>query len=147
MRSTRYILLLAALAFGCHGIQSGDSLTSKDFRRFRKLHLVDNGERVYQFYSEFKKSVAGNFYTEKRLASYWIDERDSSKNKTEYAFYEDIIRIDTCYNPGLTYAPFLLVTRKDSSTFKVCADGSKAEIAEFFNGAINKWKSKNKLDE
>ena len=138
------LLAVVVLLAGCNGIQTGDSLSKKDFQRFRSLNLIGDGERLFKFYSEYKKSVAGNFYTDRRLASYWIDERDSTKNSTQFAYYEDIIRIDTCYNAGLTYAPFMLVTRKDSSTFKVCADGSKEEIAAFFNGAISKWKSKKK---
>jgi len=85
-------LLLTLFLVSCNGIETGDSLSSKDFQRFRSLHLIENGERLYKFYSEFKKSVAGNFYTDRRMASYWID-------------------------------------------------GSKEEIAEFFNGAISKWKS------
>lgn len=145
----KYSLLFFAslLLIACNGIHSGDSLTKKDFQRFRSLHLIENGERLYKFYSEYKNSVAGNFYTDRRLASYWIDERDSTKNSTEFAYYEDISRIDTCYNAGLTYAPFMLVTRNDSSTFKVCVDGSKQEIAAFFNDAISKWKSKKNMRE
>ena len=142
LRYSFLLLTLFLFVASCNRIQSGDSLSSKDFQRFRSLHLIENGERLYKFYSEFKKSVAGNFYTDRRMASYWIDEKDSTKNSTEFAYYEDIIRIDTCYNAGLTYAPFMLVTRKDSTQFKVCVDGSKQEIAGFFNDAIGKWQSK-----
>jgi hypothetical protein len=144
--SIQFLILFLFVA-SCNRIETGDSLSRKDFQRFRELHLIENGERLYKFYSEFKKSVAGNFYTDRRMASYWIDERDSTKNSTEFAFYEDIIRIDTCYNAGFTFAPFMLVTRKDSTQFKVCVEGSKQEIAEFFNGAISKWKSRKNMHE
>lgn len=142
IKYTCSFLILFLFVASCNSIQSGDSLSSKDFQRFRSLHLIENGERLYKFYSEFKKSVAGNFYTDRRMASYWIDEKDSTKNSTEFAYYEDIIRIDTCYNAGFTYAPFMLVTRKDRTQFKVCVEGSRQEIADFFNDAISKWQSK-----
>jgi hypothetical protein len=141
------VLTLILFAASCKRIETGDSLSRKDYQRFRSLHLIENGERLYKFYSEFKKSVAGNFYTDRRMASYWIDERDSTKNSTEFAYYEDIIRIDTCYNAGLTYAPFMLVTRKDSTQFKVCVEGSKQEIADFFNDAISKWQLRKNMHE
>ena len=102
--------------------------------------MLDKNERIYEFYSEFKKSVAGNFYTNIRLASYWLDKQDTTKNKIEFAFYKDIIKIDTVYNAGATYCPFLLVTRRDGSNFKVCVDCKKEEITAFFNEVLNKWK-------
>ena len=85
IKYTCSFLILFLFVASCNSIQSGDSLSSKDFQRFRSLHLIENGERLYKFYSEFKKSVAGNFYTDRRMASYWIDEKDSTKNSIEFA--------------------------------------------------------------
>jgi hypothetical protein len=120
-------------------IETSDTLSKQDIELIQKLKLLDKDERIYKFYSEFKKNVAGNFYTEKRIASYWLDEHDTSKNKIEFAYYKDIIKIDTTYFAGATYCSYLLVTRKDNSNFKICVEGEKLEITEFFNDAINKW--------
>lgn len=125
-------------------IETSNTLTKQDFDRLYALNLLDKNEQLYKFYSEFKKSVAGNFFTNKRLASYWLDEHDKSKNKIEFAFYKDIVKIDTVYFAGLTYCPYLLITRNDNSSFKVCVEGKKQEITEFFNDAIDKWKQANK---
>ncbi len=119
-------------------------MTKEDFDRLYSLKLLDTNERLNKFYSEFKNSVAGNFYSEKRLASYWLDERDTAKNRVEYAFYKDIAKIDTVYYAGATYCPYMQVTRTDSSSFKVCVDGKKQEITDFFNDAIKTWKDKSK---
>jgi hypothetical protein len=139
---------LFALLFLCaacnNNIETASTLTKRDFDRLHSLNLLDTNEHLYKFYSEFKKSVAGNFYTDKRLASYWLDEHDKSKNKIEFAFYKDIIKIDTVYYAGATYCPYLRITRKDSSSFKVYVDGKKKEITEFFNNAISKWKLSSK---
>ena len=135
------IILFAACR---NKIETSSTLTKKDFDRLHSLNLLDTNEQLYKFYSEFKKSVAGNFYTDKRLASYWLDEHDKSKNKIESAFYKDIAKIDTVYYAGATYCPYLRITRNDSSSFKVCVDGKKQEITEFFINAIVKWKQTSK---
>lgn len=125
-------------------IESANTLTKQDFELLRSLNLLDTNENIYKFYSEFKKNVAGNFYTDKRLASYWLDENDDNKNKIDFAFYKDIIKIDTVYYAGLTYCPYMLVKRKDSTTFKVSVEGTKQEITDFFIDALTKWKQNKK---
>jgi hypothetical protein len=136
-------LLILFAACG-NKIETANTLTKQDFDRLHSLNLLETNEQLYKFYSEFKKSVAGNFYTDKRLASYWLDEHDKSKNKIEFAFYKDIAKIDTVYYAGVTYCPYLRITKTDSSSFKVCVDGKRQEITEFFNDAISKWKQNSK---
>jgi hypothetical protein len=135
------LIILIACCVGCgNKIETADTLSKKDFARLHSLKLLDTNEHLYKFYSEFKNSVAGNFYTDKRVASYWLDEHDQSKNKIQYAFYKDIARIDTVYYAGATYCPYMYVVKNDSSSFKVSVDGTKTAIRDFFNDAISKWR-------
>lgn len=131
---------MLSFLFSCNHIETQDSLSKSDIEFIQKLHLLDTGEKVYSYYSEFKKSNAGNFYTDKRIAKYWIDERDTAKNIIVYAFYQDIKSIDTVYNAGATYTPYLLVTKLDSTQFKVSVNGKKEEVKSFFDDAIHQWK-------
>jgi|SRR5450432_3824178 hypothetical protein len=141
MRKLLGLLTLLLLISSCgNSIETANTLTEQDLDRLHTLKLLDKNEHLYKFYSEFKNSIAGNFYSNKRLASYWLDEHDKSKSKIEYAFYTDIIKIDTVYYAGATYCPYMLITKTDSSSFKVCVDGTKKEITDFFNDAIDKWK-------
>ncbi len=142
MKLNIWILVFALTA--CNKITTGDKLDKKDIRRIQQLGLLDKGETIIKFYSEFKNSVAGNFFTNKRLASYWQDEQKNSKNKVNSAFYRDIISIDTVFYAGATYSPYMSVMRKDSSTFKVCFDGNRGEIRRTFLEAIETWR-KNKV--
>lgn len=130
------LLLLAA----CNIISTGDTLSKTDIERIQKLNLLDKDEKIYKFYSEFKNEVAGNFFTDKRMATYWIDKKDKTKDVTAFAFYQDIKSIDTVYDAGATYCPYMLVTKTDNTQFKVCVDGKREEIKEFFEEALNKWK-------
>lgn len=90
-------------------------------------------------------TVAGNFFTDRRIAKYWIDELDKTKDQVSSSLYKDIQLIDTVHSAGLTYCPFMLITKKDNSTSKVYAEGKRQEIKVFFEEAIDKWtQSKNK---
>ena len=145
MRRCHFLFILLLLLCGCNHIESSSSLSSSDLRRLRDIHLLDSNEKVYKFYSEATKDVAGNFYTDRRMASYWIDRREKSRNEVNYAFYPDIVSLDTVYYAGASYSPYMLVTKKDGEQFKVCADGSHEEIKAFFEGALKMWKEKRDL--
>ncbi len=125
-------------------IETSETLSKQDVDLIRKLNLLDREETIYKFYSEFENHLAGNFYTDKRIAHYWLDEHDVSKNKIEFAYYQDIIKLDTVYFAGATYCPYLKVNRRDSSIFKIYVDGTKPEIKAFFEDAITKWQEHKK---
>jgi hypothetical protein len=76
------------------------------------------------------------------MAKYWIDESNKLKNKIEFAYYPEIIAIDTVYYAGLTYCPYMLVKKNDGSVFKVCVNGKREEITAFFEEALQLWKKK-----
>ncbi len=141
MRKT-FIIFMLSFLFSCNHIQTGDALSSADIQYIKSLHLLDQNEKIYKFYSEYKKKVAGNFFTNKRIAKYWIDERDKNKNQISFAFYPDIKSIDTVYNAGATYSPYMLVTKTDGTQFKVSVNGKKEEIKSFFEDALAQWKQR-----
>jgi hypothetical protein len=133
------VFLISLFACKNNRIESGESLSKSDIEYIRDLGLISRDEKIYKFYSEFRKRNAGNFYTDKRIAKYWIDERDRNKNQVSHAYYPDIKSIDIVYHPGATYCPYMLVTKSDGSEFKVCADGRPEEIKSFFEGALKLW--------
>jgi len=137
--TVRKVLLLLFILSACTQIKRGDKLSKADLERLQKLNLLDEDEIILKFYSEFKNNVAGNFITNKRIAKYWIDEKDNSRNQISYAYYRDIDSIDTVYYAGATYCAYMLITKIDKSNFKVCVDGKREEIKSFFEQAIDKW--------
>lgn len=132
------------LFIACNKITSGNNLTESDIQKIKELGILNDNEVIIKFYSEYKKNIAGNFFTNKRIASYWKDENNKTKNKINSAFYEDVIRMDTISYPGATYSPYINVMRKDSTTFKVCFDGEKVEIRKIFKEVISIWRSNKK---
>ncbi len=142
MRNYFNATLVLLLLISCNKIENNKTVDKKDIEYIKSLGLLEEDEIIYGFYSEFKNSVAGNFFTNKRIASYWIDERNSKRNIVKFAYYNEIIKIDTVYNVGVTYSPYLLVTKANDSTFKVNVDGDKKEIKAFYEGVIREWKKK-----
>jgi hypothetical protein len=135
-----YITIMLSFLFSCSNhIETGDTLSEADIKYIQSLNLLDKDEKIYKFYSEFKNKTAGNFFTNRRIAKYWIDDRSKEKNQLSFAFYPDIKSIDTVYNPGVTYCPYMLITKSDSTQFKVCADGKQEDIKSFFEDAIKQW--------
>lgn len=92
------LMLLCFIFVSCNRIERGDQLNKEDINRIQQLGLLDPGEKIIKFYSEFKKQVAGNFFSNKRVAKYWIDEHNKTKNGISSAYYGDIISIDSIYN-------------------------------------------------
>ena len=134
-----FIILTFLSSCSSNKIETASTLTSQDLNLIHSLNILDKDEKLIKFYSEYQKNVAGNFFTDKRVAHYWLDEHDKTKNSIEFAFYKDIIKIDTVFNAGATYCPYLLITRQDSSSFKVCVDGKREEINSFFAETFNTW--------
>jgi hypothetical protein len=135
-----YFLFL--LLTSCNKIETSETLSKDDIAYIQRLGLLEKDERIIQFYSEYKNSVAGNFFTDRKMVSYWIDERDTTKNHVSFANYKDIASIDAHYlSSALTYAPYMKVTKKDGSHFKICVEGEKAEIKVFFEKAVAMWKA------
>ncbi len=127
-------------SFSCNRIETGDSLGRSENEYILSLKLLDENEKIYKFYSEYKVKVAGNFFTDKRIAKYWIDERNKENDLIVFALYKDIKLIDTVYNAGATYTPYMLITKTDGTTFKVSVNGKKAEVKSFFEEALNMWR-------
>lgn len=141
----RYLIVFFAMLFSlisCNKIETSQTLDKKDIEYIKSLNLLNDGENVYKFYSEYKKHVAGNFFTDRRIAKYWIDERNSKKNVIDYAYYKEIKKIDTVYNGGASYAPYLVVNKTNGQNFKVSVDGNKKEIRAFFEDVLHEWKIK-----
>lgn len=136
-------LLFILLSCSNQKIETGQTLKKETADIIRSLGLLGDSEQIIQFYSNYEQSKAGSFFTNKRIAHYWLDDNDKNKNDTSYAFYPDIVAIDTTVTVPDTFAPYLTVTKKDSSQFRLYVEGRKSEIRAFFDEAILTWKKSN----
>jgi hypothetical protein len=135
------MVILSSLYISCsYKSKQGDELSTSQLNYIKSLGLLDE-EKIILFDTQADLKTSGNFFTDKRLASYWIDKRDSSKNSIQSAFYAEIDSIKTKdLTKSLTYASFLKITKHDGTNFHVYIDGDSAEVWTFFNRAITTWK-------
>jgi hypothetical protein len=143
MRNLIIIPFIIFFHIGCNRIETNDTLKKSDIKYIQSLGLLDSNEKIIKFYSNFKTRLAGNFFTNKRIATYWIDERDQNNPEIHNAYYSEVKAIDTVHYGGLTYSPYILVTKKDDSKFKVYIEGSKKSIGSFLDNMLKTWKSNN----
>ena len=150
-RTLSLLLITLILSFYSCGdaIEKGDQLTQEDFKYIRSLGILDEGEEILLFDSQGGlggKRNSGNFITEKRLATYWIDEHDIQNNVVESAFYPEIDTVITKdLSKSVTYASYIEIRTKDTRNFHVNVDGEKEELEKFFNLANELWR-KNRND-
>jgi|SRR5688572_7521710 len=134
-----------AIFISCQNIETGDTLKKETVNHIKSLGLLDENEKILKFYSNFKKEKAGNFFTNKRIAHYWLDDHDDSKTDVSFAYYQDIRSIDTTFTVYDFDIPYMTVEKKDSTTFRVYIDGTVEQRKAFFEEAINIWKKSNNL--
>ena len=129
-------------------LETGNDLSNQDKDFIKSLGVLDDKENIILFDSQGGGSnglkTSGNFFTDRRIASYWIDNRDSTRTSIDYAFYTDI---DTIWRypkfKSLTLASYLEVHRRDGTKFKVYVSADSVRTWEFFNKALEQWNSKN----
>ena len=134
------IAVFSMLLFSCTHIEPGADLSVDEVAFIRGVGLLGPGETIHQFYSNFKLRKAGSFYTDRRMAHYWLDGKDARQHQREYAFYRDITAVDPVFKVPDFDCPYLQVRRKDQTTFRVYMDGNPAEMQLFYQEALGAWK-------
>ena len=131
--------------------RTGDSFTEDEIHYLKSLGLLDEDETIILFDSQGsygKIILSGNFFTNKRIASYWHELEDSSKNQEDFAYYHDIDTIiPVSSSTYLTYASYLEVHKKDGEVFKVYIDADEEGIQDFFDKAIAEWRKNKEVAE
>ncbi|WP_322518554.1 hypothetical protein [Chitinophaga sancti] len=125
--------------FACQPIHRDKMISERLIKRLKDLHLLDDNETIFQFYSNYRKRIAGNFVSDKRVATYYIDDRSQSRDEIAFAYYENIRTMDTLYRSVQVSAPHLLVTTFDRKLIKVYVDGDRATVQSFFDKALEQW--------
>lgn len=121
------------------GIQRGDSISRNHINYIRGIGLLAGDEHIILFDSQYRIRVSGNFFTNRRIAMYWVNIRDTTKKTTNYAFYSDIDSIKTQYFKVSADISYLDVYKSDGKKFKVFVKADSIETKYFFDSAIAEW--------
>jgi hypothetical protein len=125
-------LLLPLLFFSCKG--SVQKTVDKEEQTFiRKLGLLEDGETIEQFFGSNSFQHSGSFFTNRRIAYFYIDEDEREVVSARYNEIDSIVLTDK--TKAVTYASYLTVYKKDQTNFAVYADLDSANLYAFFNAA------------
>ena len=142
-KAISFSLLWSILLVSCGMDKDETSLNAKDNAYIQRLGVLDSTETIELFESNgglegLKQS--GNFITEKRIASYWIE--DDSR-RIESAFFEEIDSMKlTDLVTKLTYASYVTVYKSDGHQFEVYVDADSARTYQFYEHALKHWENR-----
>jgi hypothetical protein len=116
------------------------NLNAKDLEFIQKTCNLNKDETIILFetnagFQGYKQG--GNFITNKRVATYWIEEN----NKTvESAYFHEIDSI-LLNNKVLavTYASSLVIYKNDGLSFELFVDADSTRLYDFYNKTIEVW--------
>lgn len=139
--------ILAMLFTACNtGAKRGKDLSDKDIQYIRKLGLLNKDENIILFDAQgatmwYGIKQGGSFFSDKRVAGYWVAQDEKQKTTIDYAFYKDIDSIALKdRSTALTYASYLTVYKHGGTQFRAYIDGNRQKIKDFYKCALEEWK-------
>ncbi len=147
-----HLIFIALFLTSCSSeLKTGDQLSSKQKNYLIQLGLIDNEEKIILFDSQggglegWKKS--GNFFSDKRISAYWIDDNDSTLTTVKSAYYSEV---DTIWRypkfNAWTMASYLEVHQTNGEKFKVYVDADSIQTWKFFDRAVEEWDKQRKAN-
>lgn len=143
--STAFSLALCCLLCTCK-YSMHSKLSAANTQYIKNLGLLSSDENILYFDSQggwkgIKQS--GNFISDKRIASYWIDKNRAEKSSVLFAYYQDIDSIKTLPRiTSLTYVSSIKIYPKNGKAFEVYVEEDSINTWKFFNAALAQWNSK-----
>ena len=123
-----YILIIIVLITGCaEKLKHGNEISIKQKQFLRNLGLICDNENIILFSASGDIMKSGNFFTNKRVASYWLGRREPALH---YSIYSDIVNIELVLSQHWSLAHKINIIRKDQTqklrfpSFSRCRDDS-----------------------
>jgi hypothetical protein len=147
MKKIQLLFLISTLLFAvsCRWKSKNEqNLTTKDLQFIRDLGILDSNETILLFesnggFSGLKQS--GNFITNKRMASYWIENNLKDVN---FAFYTQIDSLKLNNKTvAATLASSITIYSHDQTTFELYIDADSSRLNQFYDKTLEIWQ-KNK---
>lgn len=144
MKFTRLLFILPlGILISCAENKTERNLMTGERKFIEGLGILELKEEVQLFENnDGSEDVtrSGNFITDKRIASYWIED---GKKEVYSAFFENEIdsMSQTDNHTALTDASYVTIYKTDGSSFNVYIDADSTRTFEFFNKARSNWES------
>lgn len=137
--------LFVFIVFACGTILNACTKTKTEFseseiKYIKTLGLLEDREVPVLFDTQMDFKTSGNFISDRRIASYWVDKNDTSVNSALYAEIDSIVTRDLRHS--LTRSSYLIIFTTNRPPFEVYVDGDSIEVWTFFNEATSRWQKK-----
>lgn len=136
----RYLLIVCLFFIACKSApKTEEELTDSEVQYIKNLGLITNDEEILLFDSQSDFETSGNFFTNLRIASYWISDR-AEECDTNSAFFKDVdsLQLTDLVN-DFANASYITVYVEDGTTFHVYIDADSAATYEFYTLAKENW--------
>lgn len=147
MRIAILVMVALILCWGCNSdVINGGQLSKSEIAYIQRLGILNEGEAIHLFTSQagFKGlEQAGNFFTDYRIAAYWIDDKRPEENVINYTFFEDVEKMTlTDLSTKISYSSYIEVLTYEGKTFKVYIDADSTATWGFYNDAVEVWQKR-----
>lgn len=132
-----FFFLASLLLFSCDYTKDQDKVENVDLSYLESLGLLSKGEKLIWFDSQLTQKESGNFLSDKRIASYWMDQNYPEKSYQSYFLMEvvDSVRLED-KSKSISYASYFEVFSNGES-MKVYVE-KESETLQKYMGEIEK---------
>jgi len=109
---------------------------------FKEIDACRDGEEIYYFYSAgiFSIKEDGNFFTNRRVVSYWESPEDESYY-LESATYEEIENIQINYTSSFLEDTEIIISKIDGNEFSLYISGEGQRDKIFVKKLMKYWRA------
>lgn len=117
----------------------GETLEREQENHLRELFELEAQEAIITLNNLPSAVSNGSFYTDQRVAGYWISENQSGNNLVSVR-YEDVKSMTLSDLSGSRgQASFILITKKNGRSVQIFVDGKSKEVGDFYDGVQRSW--------
>jgi hypothetical protein len=122
-------------------VVSGSRMWEKELEFLRSYDLLAPGESIDYYYSAdlFSFEDDGNYFTDRRVVSYWIGTEDGKFYAAE-ARYDEIADISTKFSSTYLDDTIVRIIRTDDTQFELWISNEGKKDRTFVNALMDRWK-------
>lgn len=129
-----FLIVLTACSTGTNEVKEKNEISIKTIQYIKELGLLDKNEEVLFFSTSLNYKVSGNIVTERRLASYWLN--NSADDYISSAYYYEIDDIFFKAKDGFEFSSYFKVNLKNGKNFNVYFSGEKEELQRIYYNVL-----------
>lgn len=128
------LLSLWIIPLSCNSFQKNESsLSENDIAFIESLGILEKGEKIQHFAcnSAFENiRQSGNFVSDRRIASYWIEKGQKEIHSAKYSEIATIELVDK--SKAVSLSSYIRVKKSDAVIFDVYFDVDSLELQTIF---------------